>query len=116
MQQSLLQARLRRVLCIFGASLMAASFTACVKQTRRSGAAGHQIATLQTASLSSAVNLNTATREELEKLPHIGPALASRIIEHRERYGRFRRPEHLLMVQGLSDRRFRELRSLIVAE
>ena len=62
------------------------------------------------------VNLNTASRDELEKLPGIGPGLAARIVEHRERYGRFRRAEHLIMVRGLSDRRFRAMRSLVTVE
>ncbi|OLE54605.1 MAG: hypothetical protein AUG51_07415 [Acidobacteria bacterium 13_1_20CM_3_53_8] len=62
------------------------------------------------------ININTATADELERLPGIGAALAARIVEHRERYGRFRRAEHLLMVRGISDRRFRELRALITVE
>jgi competence protein ComEA len=59
------------------------------------------------------VNINKASRAELEQLPGVGPATASRIVEHRERYGPFRRAEHLLLVRGFSDSRFRELRSLI---
>jgi competence protein ComEA len=62
------------------------------------------------------VNINTASPKELEVLPGIGAGLALRIVEHRERYGKFRRPEHILMVRGLSDRRFREMRPMIVAE
>lgn len=63
-----------------------------------------------------AVDINTATAAELSKLPQIGPRTAARIIEHRERYGRFRRPEHLLLVEGISDRRFRKLRGMIRVE
>ncbi len=59
------------------------------------------------------ININTASRDELEKLPGVGPSLASRVIEHRERHGPFRRAEHLMMVRGFSDRRFRELRAYI---
>ena len=62
------------------------------------------------------VNINTAREAELEKLPGIGRALAARIIAYRERYGRFRRPEHLMMVRGIGDRRFRQLRSLVTVE
>jgi competence ComEA-like helix-hairpin-helix protein len=62
------------------------------------------------------ININTASAEELEKLPGIGKALAARIIEHREKYGPFRRPEHLIIVRGISDKRFRTLRNLITAE
>jgi competence protein ComEA len=59
------------------------------------------------------VNLNTAAREEFERLPGVGPALASRVVEHRERHGPFRRAEHLIAVRGFSERRFRSLRHLI---
>ncbi|HYJ45313.1 MAG TPA: helix-hairpin-helix domain-containing protein, partial [Pyrinomonadaceae bacterium] len=62
------------------------------------------------------ININTASSEELEKLPGIGKGLAARIVTFREQYGRFRRAEHLMMVRGISDRRFRTMRSLITAE
>ena len=62
------------------------------------------------------ININTASAGELEKLPGIGKGFARRIVEHREKYGPFRRPEHLIMVRGLSDRRFRALRELITVE
>ena len=62
------------------------------------------------------ININTASAEELEKLPGIGRGFAARIVEHREKYGPFRRPEHLIMVRGISDKRFRALRDLITVE
>ena len=64
----------------------------------------------------SAININRADAAELERLPGVGPALAKKIIEHRTRYGAFRRIENLMLVEGVSDRRFREIRHLIVAE
>ena len=64
----------------------------------------------------SLVNINTAPSQELENLPGIGKVIAERIVAHREKYGPFRRPEHLMMVRGISDRKFREIRSLITAE
>jgi len=63
-----------------------------------------------------AININTATANELETLPGIGKGLAERIIEHRERFGPFRRPEHLIIVRGISDKRFRALRDLVTVE
>ena len=62
------------------------------------------------------ININTASAKELEALPGIGKGLAERIIEHRQQYGRFRRAEHLIMVRGISDERFRALRHLITVE
>jgi competence ComEA-like helix-hairpin-helix protein len=64
----------------------------------------------------NAVNINTASVEELEKLPDIGAKLAQRIVEHREKYGKFRKPEHLILVQGISDKRFRQIQNLIKTE
>jgi competence protein ComEA len=72
--------------------------------------------TTRTAEDPPPVNINDASREELERLPGIGPALAARIVEHRERYGRFRRAEHLLMVRGISKRRFRQLSPYVTAQ
>jgi competence protein ComEA len=62
------------------------------------------------------VNLNTASPDELEKLPGIGEALAARIVAHRRQHGRFRRAEHLIMVRGISERRFRAMRPFITVE
>lgn len=64
----------------------------------------------------TAVNINTASAEELEKLPQIGKELARKIIEHREKYGAFRRAEDLILVRGMSDKKFREIRSLVKVE
>lgn len=63
-----------------------------------------------------AINLNTASLDELEKLPKIGKGIAKRIIEHREKYGRFQKTEHLILVRGMSDKKFREIQSLIKVE
>ena len=62
------------------------------------------------------ININTASARELEKLPGIGRGFAQQIVEHREKYGPFRRSEHLIMLRGLSDKRFRALRDLITVE
>jgi competence protein ComEA len=50
------------------------------------------------------INLNTATAEELDTLPGIGPALAGRIIAYREAYGAFRNVEEILEVRGVGPR------------
>ena len=89
----------------------------CVKLPRRagivSGLTTHGLAPATTAQTSKLININTATREELERLPGIGEALAARIVEHRERHGAFRRVEHLIIVRGISERRFAALRAFI---
>lgn len=62
------------------------------------------------------VNINVASATELEELPGVGKVIAERIIAHRAEYGPFRRAEHLIMVGGISDRKFRAIRSMIVVE
>lgn len=62
------------------------------------------------------VNINTASAAELEKLPTIGAKTAQKIIEHREKFGRFRRSENLLLVRGISDKKFREIKYLVKAD
>jgi competence protein ComEA len=59
------------------------------------------------------ININTASAQQLEKLPGVGGSIAERIVAYRKQYGPFRRAEHLMMVRGISDRKFRELRALI---
>jgi competence ComEA-like helix-hairpin-helix protein len=99
----------RIILCC----LTAAALPSCVKLPRRAGTGSSQQTLSQQTPL---VSINEASREELERLPGIGPALAARIVGHRERYGRFRRTEHLLLVRGISERRFMQLRPYVTAE
>lgn len=63
-----------------------------------------------------AINLNTATKAQLEALPGIGPVLATRIIEFREKKGGFRRIEELLAVPGISEARWKVLREYLKVE
>jgi competence protein ComEA len=62
---------------------------------------------------SLAVNLNTATAQQLELLPGIGPALAQRIIEERGRRGQFKSVDDLDKVKGIGPRTLAKLRPLV---
>lgn len=62
------------------------------------------------------ININTASADELRRIPHVGDALAEAIMKHRETHGAFRRPEDLMLVNGISDTRFRRIRHLIRTE
>lgn len=63
-----------------------------------------------------AININTADANELQKIPGIGLVSAKKIIDHRARYGPFRRPEEILIIDGISEKRLREFRSYILIE
>jgi competence protein ComEA len=51
--------------------------------------------------LEQKVNINTATEADLTKLKGVGPALAKRIVEHRNAHGQFKKPEDLRNVEGV---------------
>ena len=53
--------------------------------------------------------LNTARPSELEDLPGIGPVLAKRIIEYRERVGRYESLEELKEVKGIGDNLYQRI-------
>ena len=65
------------------------------------------------ASGSGLVDLNAATAADLDALPGIGPVLAERIVEHRERTGRFRSVEQLDDVPGIGPATYAELAELV---
>src|SRR6185503_1940175 len=64
----------------------------------------------------SCVTLNTGTAEELTRLPGVGEVLAARIIAYRERNGRFRRPEEIIIIEGFSEKKYRTITGSICVE
>jgi general secretion pathway protein K len=62
---------------------------------------------------SAPVNINTATAEELQTLPRIGPAMAQRIIAWREAHGGFRSVDELDAVPGIGPSMLENLRPLV---
>lgn len=59
---------------------------------------------------STLLDPNTATSEELQTLPGIGPVLAARIIEYRETVGKFRTIDDLLAVKGIGEKTLAKIR------
>lgn len=52
------------------------------------------------------VNLNTATVEQLQSIPGIGPAIATRVVEYRTKVGKFSKVEDILNVKGIGEKMF----------
>ena len=59
------------------------------------------------------VNVNTATEPELVALPGIGPVLAKRIAQHRQRHGRFLTLSDLIRVKGVTPKVLDRVRGLV---
>jgi competence protein ComEA len=62
------------------------------------------------------ININTATLEELDGLPGIGPTLAQRIIDYRNENGAFKQSEDLKKVRGIGDSVFGQIKDLITLQ
>jgi competence protein ComEA len=59
------------------------------------------------------VNINTAPTDQLEGLPGVGPKMAARIVEYRQKNGGFKKPEDLMNIQGIGEKNFLKLKPLV---
>ena len=59
------------------------------------------------------VNINTATSEELQQVPGIGPATAQKILQMRKSYGPFKSVDDLLAIRGLGEKRLDKMRKYL---
>jgi competence protein ComEA len=57
-----------------------------------------------------AIDLNTATAEQLQQVPGIGPSTAKAIVNFRQKSGPFQRIEDLLAIKGVSKARLEKMR------
>lgn len=66
-----------------------------------------------TAGVPAIVDLNTATAEELDTLPGVGPATAAAILAYRDEHGRFASVDELLEVRGIGEAKLEQLRASV---
>ena len=60
------------------------------------------------------ININTASEEELQEIPGIGPVLAKRIVEYREANGVFTSVEELQNVSGIGEKTLEKIKPFVV--
>lgn len=60
------------------------------------------------------LDINRATVEQLEALPGIGPVIACRIVEYREKHGRFKTVKDLLNVSGIGPKRLAAIKDFVI--
>jgi comEA protein len=60
------------------------------------------------------ININTASAEELDKLPEIGPVKAKAIVDYRNAIGKFASPEDIMKVPGIKEGTFAKIKDYVV--
>jgi comEA protein len=56
------------------------------------------------------ININSATSEQLQSLPGIGPATAKSILEYRSKVGKFNKIEEIINVKGIGEKKFQKIK------
>jgi comEA protein len=56
------------------------------------------------------INLNSATAEQLQSIPGIGPATAKSILDYRAKVGKFNKIEEIINVKGIGEKKFQKIK------
>ncbi len=59
------------------------------------------------------ININSASREQLMRIPFVGPKVADKILDYRRKHGAFLHPQDLIVIKGLSAKRYKNIAHLI---
>ncbi len=62
------------------------------------------------------IDINSASVQELQKLPQIGVAVAQRIVDYRGKHGKFSKIEEIMKVKGIGEKTFLKIKPLITVE
>jgi comEA protein len=73
-------------------------------------------ASASTALVQQKININTASAEELDALPGIGPAMAAEILNYRTAHGRFARIDELLKIKGMGPKKLEKLQPYVILQ
>lgn len=110
------------MLLVTAAFLVGVGVSYCRRAGLRRRAAAGPIAVVQdtesgrardSTAVSYPLDINRATTRQLDGLPGIGPVLASRIVEYRQRKGGFRSVSELRAVSGIGEKRYSSLEDMI---
>jgi len=100
----------RNILLVIGVVILAGSMLRAGSGFRQQPATSH----FSPESTNITVDINSASAEQLETVPGIGPVLAARIVERRLRQGPFQDGEALKKVKGIGDKKLQQLKKYIV--
>jgi len=100
-----------RALVMFLAVLALAALPASASESQKAaGGSARASSSKSPAAPSSPININTATQAQFESLPGIGPKVAQRIVEYRQKNGQFKKIEDLMNVKGIGEKSFVKLK------
>ena len=100
----------------FSYAALDSQFLALSRAPRDTASAPHRSSARKstTTSAKQSIELNSATVDELQKLPGIGPAIAQRIVVYREEHGDFNEPGDVSSVRGIGPRTLERIRAYLV--
>ncbi len=101
-----------KVLCL---SLVAAGTVTAAPPAARAGVAVALPVASAATVLEGKININTATVDQLDMLPGIGPKTAERIVAYRKRHP-FKKTLHLLRVKGIGRKKYERIKAFLAVD